>query len=140
MSETDPRPVFSYDHYEVDKVYGEREFVVSEEVLSKWRTAYPGDYAGDEANEHAPAGMLSMIIIDAIIALNSPRPPGGVHAGQTYEVTRWPKAGETLITEVRCLSKEIRNERRWVKVRTTTRSAADGELLFAGTMTTLVAA
>jgi acyl dehydratase len=136
MSESDPRPVFYYDHYETDKVYGEREFVVSEEVLGKWRTCYPGDDAGTEA----PAGMLSMIIIDAIIALNSPRPPGGVHAGQTYEVTRWPRAGETLKTEVRCLDKEIRKERRWVKVRTTTRSADSGELLFAGTMTTMVAA
>jgi acyl dehydratase len=136
MSETDARALFDYAHYEVDKVYGEREFVVSDEVLAKWRTCYPGDDAG----EQAPAGMLSMIVIDAIIALNSPRPPGGVHASQTYEVTRYPRAGETLITEVRCLSKEIRSERRWVKVRTTTRSAANGELVFAGTMTTLVAA
>lgn len=132
------KPLFDYAHYEVDRVYGEREFHLSEAVLAKWRRCYPGDEAG-EAGE-APSGMLSMVIIDAIIALNSPRPPGGVHAGQTYEVLRWPRVGETLRTEVRCVSKEVRNERRWVKVRTTTRNAANGEVLFAGTMTTLVAA
>lgn len=129
------RPVFTYDHYEPGKVYGVREFVVSDAVLAKWRSVYPDDDTADDV----PAGMLAMIVVDAVLTYNAPRPPGGVHAGQTFEVRRLPRVGETLLTEVKCLDKEIRNNRKWARALTTTVSKDKGDVVLTGVMTTLVA-
>lgn len=127
--------VFNYDRYQPGTSYGTRDFSVDEATVARWRSIYPGD------NEPGvmPAGMLAMIVVDAILALNSPRPPGGVHGGQTFDVTRMPRIGEALRTEVSCIDKEIRKDRKWVRVRTVTRAAGSGELLFTGVMTSLVA-
>lgn len=127
--------IFNYDHYQPGKRYGTRDFSVDDATVARWRSIYPGD---DEPGV-MPAGMLAMIVVDAILALNSPRPPGGVHGGQTFDVTRMPRIGEALRTEVSCLDKEIRKDRKWVRVRSVTRAADSGELLFTGVMTSLVA-
>lgn len=129
------KPLFTYDHYEPGKVYGVKEFTVDEAVVAKWRTVYPGD------NDPGvmPAGMLAMIVVDAVLTHNAPRPPGGVHGGQTFEVNRMPRIGETLLTEVKCLDKEIKKNRKWVRALTTTRSKDTGEVVLTGIMTTLVA-
>lgn len=127
--------IFNYAHYEPGKHYGSRDFAVDEATIAKWRGVYPND---DDPGV-MPGGMLAMIVIDAVLTLNSPRPPGGVHGGQTFDVRRMPRIGETLRTEVSCLDKEIKKERKWVRMRTETREAKSGELLFTGVMTTLVA-
>ncbi|MDO8441103.1 MAG: MaoC family dehydratase [Polaromonas sp.] len=129
------KPLFTYDHYEPGKVYGVKEFTVDEAVVAKWRTVYPGD------NDPGvmPAGMLAMIVVDAVLTHNAPRPPGGVHGGQTFDVNRMPRIGETLLTEVKCLDKEIKKNRKWVRALTTTRSKDTGEVVLTGIMTTLVA-
>jgi hypothetical protein len=127
--------LFTYDHYEVDKIYGVKEFVVDEAVVAKWRAVYPQD---NEASV-MPAGMLSMIVIDAVLTHHAPRPPGGIHGGQTFNVTRMPRIGETLLTEVKCLSKEIKKDRKWVKASTTTTIKGTGEVVLTGVMTSLIA-
>lgn len=129
------KPIFTFDHYEPGKVYGVKEFSVDESVIAKWQTVYPED------NDPGlmPAGMLAMIVVDAVLTYNSPRPPGGVHGSQTFEVSRMPFIGECLLTEVRCLDKEIKKGRKWVRVRTTTRSKETNELVFTGIFTSLVA-
>jgi hypothetical protein len=38
-----------------------------------------------------------------------------------------------------CLDKQVKKDRKWVRVRTETRAVGSGELLFSGIMTTLVA-
>lgn len=127
--------IFNYDRYEPGKSYGTRDFNVDESTVARWRGVYPND---DDAGV-MPGGMLAMIVIDAVLTLNSPRPPGGVHGGQTFDVERMPRIGEALRTEVWCLDKEIKKERKWVRMRSETRSLDSGELLFTGIMTTLVA-
>jgi len=127
--------VFNYAHYEPGKHYGARDFVVDESTVAKWRTVYPND---DDVGV-MPAGMLAMIVIDAVLTLNSPRPPGGVHGGQTFDIERMPRIGETIRTDVWCLDKEIKKDRKWVRVRSETRAVGSNELLFTGVMTTLVA-
>lgn len=129
------RPVFDYAHYEPGKHYGARDFVVDESAVAKWRTVYPND---DDMGV-MPAGMLAMIVIDAVLTLNSPRPPGGVHGGQTFDIERMPRIGETIRTDVWCLDKEIKKGRKWVRVRSESRAVGSNELLFTGVMTTLVA-
>ena len=128
-------PVFNFAHYEPGKHYGAREFAVDDATVAKWRSVYPND---DDSGV-MPAGMLAMIVIDAVLTLNAPRPPGGVHGGQTFDILRMPRIGETLRTEVWCLDKEIKKDRKWVRVRSETRDVGSGELLFTGIMTTLVA-
>ena len=127
--------LFTYDYYEPGKLYGESEFTVDEETVNKWRTVYPDD------NEPGvmPPGMTAMIAVDAILTHQSPRPPGGVHGGQSFDIHRMPRIGETLVTEVRCIDKEIRKGRKWAYSETRTRSKDTGELLFTGVMTSLVA-
>ena len=135
MSTNDTRPVFTYEHYESGKVYGEKTFRVDEAVMHKWLAVYPRD----DGENVMPGGMLAMVILDAVLALNSPRPPGGIHVGQTFKIRRMPRVGEELITKVRCEDKQILKTRRIVRVETTTRNAATGELMFTGTMTSIVA-
>jgi hypothetical protein len=128
-------PIFNYAHYEPGKHYGARDVAVDETTVSKWRSVYPHD---DDLGV-MPAGMLAMIVIDAVLTLNSPRPPGGVHGGQTFDIRRMPRIGETLRTDVWCYDKEIKKDRKWVRVRSETRAVGSNELLFTGVMTTLVA-
>lgn len=129
------QPVFNYDHYEPGKKYGTKSFDATPDLIDKWRTVYPDDNASDVI----PAGMLAMIVVDAVLTCNAPRPPGGVHAGQSFEIQRLPRIGERLATEVVCISKEIKNNRKWVKVRTTTSSLDQGDVVLVGVMTTLLA-
>ncbi len=136
MTQTLDRPVFTYDHYEPGKSYGSVEFTFDDGMLHKWRRVYPAD--GEGEGGAMPGGMLAMIVLDAVLKLNAPRPPGGVHAGQTFEVRRFPRLGERLSTEVTCLDKEIRKGRRFVRVHTRT-TAPSGEILFSGVMTTIAA-
>ncbi len=128
-------PIFNYAHYEPGKHYGARDVAVDETTVSKWRSVYPHD---DDLGV-MPAGMLAMIVIDAVLTLNSPRPPGGVHGVQTFDIRRMPRIGETLRTDVWCYDKEIKKDRKWVRVRSETRAVGSNELLFTGVMTTLVA-
>ena len=128
-------PVFNFAHYEPGKHYGAREFAVDDATVAKWRSVYPND---DDSGV-MPAGMLAMIVIDAVLTLNSPRPPGGVHGGQTFEIRRMPRIGESIRTDGWCRDKEIKKERKWVRVRSETRAVGSNELLFTGVMTTLLA-
>jgi hypothetical protein len=127
--------MFNYDHYEPGKDYGSRDFSVDESTVAKWRSVYPGD---DDPGV-MPGGMLAMTDIAAVLTFTPPPPPGGVHGGQTFDVARMPRVGDTLRTQVWCLDKEIKKERKWVRIRSETRSVGSGELLFTGIMTTLVA-
>lgn len=129
------QPVFNYDHYKPGKSYGTKAFDTTPALVEKWRTVY----AADSGSEVIPAGMLAMIVVDAVLTCNAPRPPGGVHAGQSFEVHRLPLIGERLNTEVVCIDKEIKNNRKWVKVRTTTSSVDQGDVVLVGVMTTLLA-
>jgi hypothetical protein len=51
-------------------------------------------------------------------------------------VSRMPKVGDELVTELSCEGKELKGDRRWVRFGSETRRT-DGELMFSGLMTTL---
>ena len=88
-------PVFNFAHYEPGKHYGAREFAVDDATVAKWRSVYPND---DDSGV-MPAGMLAMIVIDAVLTLNSPRPPGGVHGGQTFDTLAEMDALDVLLLD-----------------------------------------
>lgn len=120
--------MFNYGHYKPGKKYGTRDFTGDESAVAKWLSVYPHDNDADVM----PGGMLAMVVIDAVLTPISPRPPGSVHGGQAFDLERMPRIGETLRTEVWCLDKEIRKQRKWVRMRTQTRALGSGELLFTG--------
>ena len=45
-----------------------------------------------------------------------PRPAGNVHAGSTMRVLAPVRAGSRVSTEIRCIGKELRRERRFVEI------------------------
>lgn len=127
--------IFQYDTFEPGKIYGTDRFVVDQDRMTKWLAMYPGDENGDLM----PPGMVSMIQIQAYMNIITPRPPGNVHGSQIFKMHKLPRIGMELQTEVQCLSKEIRKERKWVRTGYTSRGP-DGTVLFTGIMTTLQAA
>lgn len=127
--------MFTYDHFEVGKVYGADTFSVDAEKLRKWLAVYPDDDNG----KLMPPGMTAMIQIQAYMARITPRPKGNMHGSQVFTLLRLPAISEQLVTEVQCTRKEIRKERKWVETSYTTRDAA-GDVVFTGVMTTIVAA
>ncbi len=67
------------------------------------------------------------------------RPPGNVHAGQKFWISRLPQLHDRMTTTFRCLSKEEKGNRRWLNFGSDTVDAG-GRLLFRGQMTTIWAA
>src|SRR3546814_13419151 len=63
----------------------------------------------------------------------SARPPGNVHGEQSFEIERLPAIGATVVTDLACVAKEIKRERRWLTFATRTRDE-DGSPLFTGVM------
>lgn len=127
--------MFTYDHFEVGKTYGTDDFAVSRDRIDKWLAVYPNDDNGPLM----PPGMTAMIQIQCYMACITPRPKGNVHGSQVFRMTRLPRIGETLTTEVCCTGKEVRKGRKWVETTYTTRDEG-GATVFTGVMTTLVAA
>ncbi len=102
----------------------------------RWYKLFPDDRI------HAPRmppGMTAMVIMRAYTTVLVPRPPGNVHGEQRIELVRLPALGDRLITRLSCFTKELKGERRWVRIATET-SDAVGSLLFRGRMAILWAA
>lgn len=127
--------MYLFDTLPVGARLGERELLLSEELLERWRRLFP-----DEAMDgRMPAGMAAVATMRAYSDVVAPRPPGNVHGSQRFEMLRRPQTGERLVTTVSCTGKELKRERRWVHFATET-SGADGAACFRGLMTILWAA
>ena len=86
-----------------------------------------------------PPAMIAMVFMRAYVKIMKERPPGNVHAGQKFWVSRLPTLGDQLTTRLSCTGKEIKNNRRWVTFDANTVDAA-GQLLFRGQMKSIWAA
>lgn len=126
----------TFDVLEAGSLLGEHRFVFDEAALGEWTALFPED-AG--CRPVMPPAMLAMVVMRAFIAIMHDRPPGNVHAGQSFELLRLPVLDERLVTRLRCQCKDLRNGRRWVTFNSET-SGDHGELRFSGVMTTLWAA
>lgn len=133
MNTPSNKPMFVYDSYEAGKTYGHDDFVVDTDIVRRWLEMFPEDESGGRM----PAGMITLPQQNAYKNIITPRPPGHIQGGQTFELHWLPPIGTTLRTEVSCLGKEIRKERRWVKMKFISRDLA-GKLVFTGINTILV--
>jgi len=52
-----------------------------------------------------------MLLMRAFLTIVSPRPPGNLHVGQTYSVSRLPPADRPMLASAVCSAKEIRKGR-----------------------------
>lgn len=124
--------MYLYDTFEPGSVIGTRSLTLAPELVGRWQTLFPEDRDGDTM----PAGMTAVVLIRVYSDLLQPRPPGNIHGAQVFAVTRLPRLGDTIETTLTCRSKEMRGERRWVRIGVEAR-ATDGAPLFTGLMTTL---
>lgn len=127
--------MFTFDGYVPGAFIGERHFRFDQEALNQWLALFPDDADGDLL----PPGMMAVITSRAYSDILQPRPPGNVHAAQTYTLLTRPVVGAQLTTRLCCAHKEWKKERRWVRFRTET-SDEHGTLVFTGDMTVIWAA
>lgn len=127
---------WTFDRFAPDTTFGTSRWTPDRAAFARWNALFrtcPDDQTT------LPAGMISMVALRAYMALLAERPPGNIHAMQATTVTHLPPLDTPLEAELRCLSCELRNGRRWLKLVTITR-LIDGTPCFEGTMTMLWAA
>jgi acyl dehydratase len=122
----------NFDDFVIGAHLGGMELELSSSLIEEWRRLFP--QAPAQAGEtRIPSGYISVITMRAYMRALRDRPPGNIHGEQSYEVRRLPEIGATVVTDVSCIGKEIRRERRWVTFGTRTRNS-DGVPMFRGEM------
>ena len=107
-------PVLTFDRFVVGKSYGSLTEAPDAALIGHWRRLYPQD---DFPPDCAPPGMATVLMMRAYMQLLSPRPPGNIHARQQMTLGAPIRLGDSVSTEVECIGKELRRERRYVTVR-----------------------
>lgn len=128
--------MITFDDFEPGRCFGSVPITLDERLWSNWTRLYPGDTA---SSPDMPEGMTAVLVMQAYMGLVAPRPPGNVHASQSFEVVRMPRIGQTVTTSVTCTGKELRNGRRWIDLATDS-CDAEGQHLFKGRMRMIWAA
>lgn len=128
--------VLTFDRLVPGKSFGALTEVVDGQLLGQWQGLYPGLLNG---NGVVPAGIATVLMMRAFLKMVVPRPPGNIHAGQQFTLVTPVETGEAVQTELSCISKTLRGERRFVEfsVRATGR---EQRLLFTGILNLIWAA
>jgi len=122
------------------EIIGSAPVTLDQRLFDLWAALYPNDSHTDASGALLmPAGMTAVLLMNAYATILTPRPPGNIHAGQRFDIHRLPAFGDTVITELRCTSKVLKKDRRWIDFDSQSR-AESGELLFSGNMTIIWAA
>lgn len=125
-----------FDDFTPGESFGAVPVVIDQDMILQWGALFPDDL---KLGAEMPVGLTSAVAMNAYLELVAPRPPGNVHASQAFEMHKLPKFGDTIQTEVLCLSKELHKGRRWVELGTKSCDQA-GELMFTGRMKLIWAA
>jgi hypothetical protein len=125
--------VFVYETYEPGKLYGTHQFRITRELIRDWLAIY----ASDSSTDLMPPGLVILMQQQAYKAIVAPRPPGHVQGRQQFQVHVLPPVDSIIHTQVSCISKEMRKERRWVEMGFRGRTSADVEV-YTGINTILV--
>lgn len=125
-------PLLTFDGFVPGNEQGVAVETIGADLCEQWSALYPWDRV--DAEGRVPVGMSSVLMMRAYQKILSPRPPGNVHAGQRFVVHARPRVGESLESRMRCLSKTMRGERRFVEMEMTT-TGDGGRAVFTGVMT-----
>lgn len=78
-----------------------------------WQSIFGAEDAGGLAEG---ASIAVAMMMRGYLGVVTPRPQGNVHARQRFTLHTSPRQGEAIRTQVTCLSKEIKRERRYVEL------------------------
>jgi len=105
--------VLTFETFEPGRVYGRHTETLGESLLERWRALYPWDRP---APGTVPPAVATVLTMRAYMLALQPRPPGNVHAGTTMRILAPLVLGSRVTTEVRCIGKELRRDRRFVDI------------------------
>lgn len=120
-----------FEHFVPGAVIGRRTETVDAAALASWVELYPWEKPEDGL---LPPGYAVILQMRAFLNLVAPRPPGNIHAGQSFETYDRIAVGEAVTTEVKCLDKRMKGERRLVELEAYA-TGGDGRSLFKGVLT-----
>jgi len=120
-----------FDDFTEGRSMGEASVTLTDELIKRWVALYPGDGALLPA---MPDGMTSVLVMRAYMEILSPRPPGNIHAAQSFTMNAGVTVGDRITTELVCARKWERKGRHWLELKTTSRHDS-GERAFTGVMT-----
>ena len=118
---------------------GQYADVFDKTMSNKWQAIF--NTASAEETNHAAerASMVLVFAMRAMLTVVAPRPPGNVHARQKITTFALPHIGETILSKVTCLKKEIKREQRYVDFEVVGHGA-DGRRLYEAQMSLIWAA
>ena len=125
-----------FDDFAPGTGFGAAELTLDATDFANWCAVFPDDAT---LWPRMPAGMTSVVIMRAYMALIAPRPSGNVHGAQATTLHRLPLMGEPLHTRLSCTGKELKRDRSWVDFASETFDGT-GASLFNGRMRILWAA
>lgn len=128
-----------FDDFVPGALVGEREQIYSAEQAQRWQAIFGAPEQADGGHAAEGASMAVVNMMRAYLEVVAPRPPGNVHAKQQLKMQAIPQQGESIRVAVRCVSKEMRRERRYVELGVTGTGAGD-RALFEGLITLIWAA
>jgi len=122
--------ILTFDRFVPGSTIGSASEAVGEEALARWRKMYPWD---QPVPGRLPIAICVPLMMRAYMKVVAPRPPGNIHARQEFTFVAPISEGENVTTEISCLNKELRRERRYLflAVRST---GEGGRVLFTGRM------
>lgn len=128
--------VLTFDSFRPGASMGRATEAIDGEALESWRQLYPWDAA--PAGE-LPSGFATVLLMRAYMRILTPRPPGNIHVRQRLELLAGIAPGEEVTTELECVGKELKRERRYVELACRA-TGKGGRPLFDGRMTIIWAA
>ena len=108
---TAAKPIL-FDDFVPGALMGERDEVYDAAQAARWQALFCAQ--GSDGAEAASMAVVNMM--RGYLNLVTPRPPGNMHARQRLQMRNLPEPGETIRIAVRCLSKEVRRERKYVEL------------------------
>lgn len=99
-----------YENLTAHSLMGTHVDVYDQAMSDRWRSIFTSEsMSGAEQ-----ASMALVLAMRALLTVVAPRPPGNVHARQQINSHSLPRPGEKVRSEVMCVSKEIKRERKYV--------------------------
>lgn len=120
-------------------VVGKHSDLYDQKMADKWKTIFKDSPEGDTGNGAQAASIGMVLAMRAMLTSVAPRPPGNVHARQKIRMHTLPKLNETIHSEITCLNKEIKRERRYVDFGVIGKNA-EGHLVYEARMSLIWAA
>jgi len=125
-----------FDGFHPGAAMGEIVQTFEPELAQGWQAIFGTADAGGTAES---AGIAVAMMMRGYLEVVQPRPPGNVHVRQRFTLHTPPRQGEAIRTEVICLSKELKRNRRHVELEV--RGSGDhGRPIYAGILNLIWAA